>query len=1078
MSSGLSLVSNSDVKSTGSSINSLELNGDDEAGGQKDRRSFFAIIIFLGCFSLIALYGAVYLNASIQNVFQGAISTGLTWESARQRLTNLSILAGDVNAPINDVFVSNAIDTQRERMRQEYLAFLKIFNELTVSLQAQTDETSDQILMYLEDVNNHVYDMMSEAEFVFTYLQADQLDFAVERMALANRMFRDANILLGRADEVVQRSSLERFQADAASVQELYGLGKAVIGVLTLCFIIFVFIGIRMVKTLNRNQAKLAFSRLLLSKTIHSVADAVIGCDKQGFITDWNRQAESLFGEELSGHCYITELVPGLSRYMTEELNELAHQELHIDHLKAVNWDKDEPDIDVDINIANIGLQIDEQQQHTAYVLTIRDMRDVRRNAAMIARSQAKLRLQLFQNDLIQRELAEQTEVLKEAKLKAEASTEAKSRFLAIMSHELRTPMNAVLGFSKILQRGNLNKAQTEAVHRIIDASDHLLGIINDILDMSKIEAGGLALENREVYFVKELNAVVQSLAEYRKKKSIRFLTYIDPLLPEKVLTDTTRLRQVLTNLIGNAFQFTEDGSVWLRIYPVENTASEIGLTPSGKKIQFIRFEVHDTGIGMSSQQQTKVFDPFTQADTSITRKYGGTGLGLTITRQLVASFGGAIELISKEGHGSCFAFTIPMELSQDNEVTPLINVSSKTQIAVLTQDVRFIDWVDYSLSFINGTFKVFNTIGHDLLNWWDQVHTAGNNPRIIIDGFLSEYSGIDLIDGTDDEKRFLSACIYLVNVSSESLLATEQAYGKILYMPVATRILHEQLLVFSTAQQLQDMKKILSTEQVPNLHNRQILVVDDVLSNRQYLHEVLKPTGCGITLVESAQQAIDVCDIRLFDLILMDIHMPGMNGYEASRAIKKIAHAKKTHIVGLTADSIDASLFECLESEMTTCLVKPCSPNELYATLLFLINKDSKDTKTVAHGGFDFPGIDQVQLDIQGALDRINHRTDLYQKLISAFLKRIDSLSERLDELFTSNASTEADQYLASMRGTAQSVGATELSDAISQFEAAMQNGEQRQFARDHCKSALARTISAMKIVEQRIHEETPACR
>ena len=214
-------------------------------------------------------------------------------------------------------------------------------------------------------------------------------------------------------------------------------------------------------------------------------------------------------------------------------------------------------DMDVDINIARIDRLSQKDSQVTAYVLTIRDMREFRKSAALVAKSQAKLRLQLHQNDQIRQQLAAQTVILEQEKVKAEASTEAKSRFLAIMSHELRTPMNAILGFSKILQRGDLNHAQMEVLKRIIDASNHLLGIINDILDMSKIESGGLALEPRPVEFIEEMKHIVQSLGDVKKKPNLRFFAHIDPSLPEKVVIDTTRLRQIITNLLGNAFQFT-----------------------------------------------------------------------------------------------------------------------------------------------------------------------------------------------------------------------------------------------------------------------------------------------------------------------------------------------------------------------------------------------------------------------------------------------------------------------------------------------------------------------------------------
>lgn len=1050
--------------------------------GQKERRRFFSIIIFLGCFSLVALYGAVYLNASIQTLFQSAINEGLTWEGTRQKLSQLSVLSGRVNAPVNDVFVSRDIDTEREYMRKEYLAFLEVLTLLTAQLEARNEETGEQILLYLDDVNANLYSMMSEAEFVFTYLQAGQDSIAAERMAIADQMFREANALFGSADEVVQRVALQRFNEDANSVQQLYALGKFVIMVLTTCFIVFVAVGMRMVKTLNGNQKKLSFSRQILSKTLNSVADTIVGCDAAGRITEWNSQAERLFGSGLHGRSSITELVPGLeSLFLEQRLDFGGLEEVQIDKLKAIGEDDFEdanaalsdlqPTVEVDITIVKIH-RFDEKHRHAvSYVLTIRDMRELRRNAAIVARSQAKLRLQLFQNDLIRDKLAEQTEVLREAKLKAEASTDAKSRFLAIMSHELRTPMNAILGFSRILQRGDLKKAQVEALNRIVDASNHLLGIINDILDMSKIEAGSLMLEHRQVDFLNELMAIVQTFGDAGSKNGLRFFCYIDPYLPRKLMLDTTRLRQVITNLLGNAFQFTEKGSVRLRVFLVHQQDDQ----KSEATKHYVRFEVHDSGIGMTQAQQDRVFEPFTQADTSITRKYGGTGLGLTITRQIIESFGGSIELTSRVGEGSCFAFTIPFSpveaveeaVETESEVASLPETLS---VAILTTDTRFHGWIQYSLSYANIEFVAFSVVDASIVDWRHQQKTQGKIPRIIVDGYCSEYDASNELERIGIEREFLSDCVYLVAMSAVDVNQAEQVYGKVYYMPIFPKqllhVLHrsEQDLFAPGAEPGSGVFE------VPCLSGRQILVVDDVLSNRQYLHELLKTTGCSVTLVNCGLEAIKMCEIRLFDLIFMDIHMPDMNGYDASKAIKAIRYAKKTQIIGLTADAVDTVLVKCLEHGMSSCIGKPFTAHELYAATSFLLNKQSDDVKQIEVDGIGGLIFDDVHIDIQGALDRIDQRTELYHKLIGAFLERAEGLEEKLKGLIDSDASSESDQYLSSIRGTALSVGAVDLGRALSEFEQAVHSGASKQIACDRCIATMHRTVEAMRQVEQRI--------
>lgn len=1060
--------------------NTLDIQGEEVVAGLEDRKRFFILIIVLGCFSLMALYGAIYLNASIQNLFQNAINEGFSWESTRQKLTRLSVISGRINAPINDVFVSHRINEEREEMRSEYLAFLEVLDQLNEQLEGRQEVTSAQILMFLDDVNASLYAMMSEAEFVFTYLQASQFDLAVERMAIADELYREANGFIGDADQVVQRIALERFNSEATDIRKLYNLGKFVITILTLCFIVFVALGIRMVATLNRNQKTLSYSRSLLSKTLNSVADAVVGCRPDGRIMEWNAQADHLFGDQLAGRVNINSLVPGLLEYIQQKEG-TVFDKLRLNHLKAKSEQMHHEgglgaagDMDVDINIARIDRLSQKDSQVTAYVLTIRDMREFRKSAALVAKSQAKLRLQLHQNDQIRQQLAAQTVILEQEKVKAEASTEAKSRFLAIMSHELRTPMNAILGFSKILQRGDLNHAQMEVLKRIIDASNHLLGIINDILDMSKIESGGLALEPRPVEFIEEMKHIVQSLGDVKKKPNLRFFAHIDPSLPEKVVIDTTRLRQIITNLLGNAFQFTDEGSICLKVFPVEHEAYESVLQKPGDTIQLIRFEVQDTGIGMTPEQVVKVFEPFTQADNSITRKYGGTGLGLTITRQLIQSFGGQVELESVHGEGSTFGFTVPIELD-GNTIHARQDVSRP--IAIIANDSRYLEWVEYCLQHANAQYEVFDSVSESFLHWWQQHNQnllhEHEGPLVFIDGFLSDHDQNGLIPLFDKNRVLLTSCIYLVGVGKESKVHDEQVYGRTLYMPIFPVDLMSYLYQgYPDAQDpnASPYKEILPDLQVPNLIGRQILIVDDVLSNRQYMHELLKATGCGITLVDSGKAAIDVCQIRLFDLIFMDIHMPDMNGYDTTKAIKNIRYARKTHVVGLTSDAIDSVLVTCLEYGMTTCLSKPINAEDFYSTVTFMLHKQNNEQRIVAQNGLENIFFDNVNIDIQGALDRINNKSDLYLKLINAFLKRVENLDSQLKVLLDKSVSSESSQFLESIRGTALSVGATELSDALSGYETALQQGFEATLAYDICMDALHRTCKAMKVIERKI--------
>ena len=402
-------------------------------------------------------------------------------------------------------------------------------------------------------------------------------------------------------------------------------------------------------------------------------------------------------------------------------------------------------------------------------------------------------------NKDLKREIAERRKAeraLKEAKDEAEAANRAKSQFLANMSHEIRTPLNGIVGFSELVIRSDSLERCHEHGRIILEESEHLLGLINEILDHAKIEAGKLKLEYRPIDFKTLLETVVSSVHVQAKKKGLQLTTFMDDSVYRYVMGDSLRLRQILLNLASNAIKFTDKGSVAVKVEPVETEGN----------VSTIRFSVIDTGIGIPLDKQPSVFDSFVQADESTTRKYGGTGLGITIAKQLVTLMGGQMGLESQPGKGSTFWFTLPLEMSE---------------------------------------------------------------------------SAPEPDDGT---------------VSDES----KGLYAK------------------------QDWER-----------SGHILVAEDYPVNQRVARQHLEEAGYTVTIVEDGEKAVSACGAHKYDLILMDVQMPNMDGYDATRHIRsRSSLCAKVPILALTANADLETRNACKKANMDDVLTKPIRRNSLLSAV------------------------------------------------------------------------------------------------------------------------------------------------
>ena len=532
----------------------------------------------------------------------------------------------------------------------------------------------------------------------------------------------------------------------------------------------------------------------------------------------------------------------------------------------------------------------------------------------------------------ISRNITEQVENEKrliESQQEAEAANKAKSAFLAMMSHEIRTPMNGVIGAASLLLGTELSSLQEEFVHTIEISGENLLTIINDILDYSKIESGKIELEKTAFNLRECIEDAFDLFMQPAAKKNVELLYYVEPEVPKTFLGDTTRLRQVVVNLLGNAIKFTENGEVTLKINC--QTIDEI------KRRYLLQFAIHDTGIGIAEEHKDRLFQAFTQADASSTRKYGGTGLGLTISRKLTELMGGKIWFESEAGKGSTFFFTVELQMTdciEGQKIDHLPLEALRGKHALIVDDNKTNRWL---LS--------------ELLAQWGMLSEAFEHPEKALEHLQNGHRyDIALIDfqmpDMDGCKLAKEICRIvkephmpvIILSSSYEHIPEDPAISARLSKPVKVGKLCDQVLKALAATKIISGKK--ETEgthiQPKKLRNLRVLVAEDNPINQRIAQMMLQRIGCEtVVIVADGEEAVAAAMDAQFDVILMDIQMPRMNGIDASRKIREItAHPTKPWIIALSAGVMKEEQITALEAGMNEFVAKPLVVAQLEKTL------------------------------------------------------------------------------------------------------------------------------------------------
>ena len=687
-------------------------------------------------------------------------------------------------------------------------------------------------------------------------------------------------------------------------------------------------------------------------------------------------------------------------------------------------------------------------------------------------------------------ELRAAHEALIQAKNEADQAGRAKSDFVANMSHEIRSPMNAVLGMLQLLQQTQMSERQQDYAAKAHSAASALLGLLNDVLDFSKVEAGKLALDPHPFRLDKLWRDLAVILSANVGAKNIEVLFRIDPALPALVVGDALRLQQILLNLAGNAIKFTERGEVVLSADVVARTDTTLS----------VAFAIRDSGIGISEEQRLRIFDGFSQAEASTARRYGGTGLGLAISQRLVRLMGGALQVSSQLGQGSVFDFTIDFGVAEQQPAAP----SAKSPLAshALMQGLKCLVVDDNEIA---------RTVLREMASsfgWQVDVAEGGHEALVAVAARMQQSRGYDVVlidwrmpdlDGWETSCRIRELApegqmplIVMVTAHDRELLAQRHLEMAPVLDGFVVKPVTASMLFDAVADARMENRTPLAAIAMPSMQRlagSRLLLVDDNPANQQVAGELLGNDGAQVEVVSSGPMAIAAISRQgpLPDLILMDIQMPEMDGYEATHAIQQQLGTAAPPIVAMTANAMAADRVAALEAGMADHIGKPFDLTQLIAVILKHARRDGRPLLRSADGDAvpavgpaavdDTAGavpLAESGLNSAAALKRLGGLHSVYLMALRSFVVEAGKLAAQLQAARADKDKQAALPALHTLKGLAGTVGAERLAGLSQMAELALKDGS-TSTAWDQLELVLAACPGVAGEIEQLVRQLDP---